>query len=142
MLTAAAILEADWRDAAVDYHELMKLTKILSRSNDSELIQMYRRMCFNVFAHNRDDHLKNFSWIYNQEKDCWNLSPAYDLTWSTTWYGEHTLPVDGNSRNPGMNDLIAVGKSAGIPVPVCRRIAEEIREAVAPLEDKYRNILS
>ena len=22
---------------------------------------MYRRMCFNVFAHNRDDHSKNFS---------------------------------------------------------------------------------
>ena len=142
MLTAAAILEADWRNAAVDYHELMKLTKILSRSNDSELIQMYRRMCFNVFAHNRDDHLKNFSWIYNQEKDCWNLSPAYDLTWSTTWFGEHTTAVDGNSQNPGMKELIAVGTSAGIPNRKCKEIAEEIREKAAPLEERYRGISS
>ncbi len=142
VLTAAAILEADWRTGTTDYRTLMKLTGILSRSNKEDLHQMYRRMCFNVFGHNRDDHLKNFSWIYDPSNDCWHPSPAYDLTWSNTWYGEHTLPVDGNSRNPGMNDLIAVGKSAGIPVPVCRRIAEEIREAVAPLEDKYRNTLS
>lgn len=29
----------------------------------------YRRMCFNVFAHNRDDHAKNFSWIYDERLD-------------------------------------------------------------------------
>lgn len=142
MLTAAAILEADWRNAAVDYHELMKLTKILSRFNDSELIQMYRRMCFNVFAHNRDDHLKNFSWIYDQEKDCWNLSPAYDLTWSTTWFGEQTTTVDGNSKNPGMKEVITVGTSAGITNRKCKEIAEEIREKTAPLEERYRGISS
>ena len=142
MLTAAAILEADWRNASTDYHELMKLTKILSRSNDAELIQMYRRMCFNVFAHNRDDHLKNFSWIYDPERDCWNLSPAYDLTWSTTWFGEHTTAVDGNSRNPGMKELTAVGTAAGISGQKCREIAEEIREKTLPLEERYRGISS
>ena len=45
---------------------------------------MYRRMCFNVYAHNRDDHAKNFSFLYEEEKKCWRLSPAYDLTYSTT----------------------------------------------------------
>ena len=30
MLTAAAILEADWRTASMDYHTLMKLTRILN----------------------------------------------------------------------------------------------------------------
>ena len=83
MLTAAAILEVDWRTAAMDYHTLMKLTKILSLDNREDLEQMYRRMCFNVFAHNRDDHAKNFSWIYDEQMDCWHPSPAYDLTWST-----------------------------------------------------------
>lgn len=33
MFTAAAILEADWRYTSLDYHTLMKLTAILSRSN-------------------------------------------------------------------------------------------------------------
>lgn len=63
MLSAAALLEMDWRIDMLDYHTLMKLTKILSQSNAADLEQMYRRMCFNVFAHNRDDHARNFSWL-------------------------------------------------------------------------------
>lgn len=142
MLSASAILEADWRYASMDYHTLMKLTTILSRSNEADLLQMYRRMCFNVYAHNRDDHAKNFTWIYDSQYDCWHPSPAYDLTWSTTYFGEHTTAVDGNGRNPGNQELIAVGKKAGIPVRLCKQIAEEIREKTEPLERKYRDIRS
>ena len=66
--------------------------------------EMFRRMCFNVFAHNRDDHSKNFTYLYDDEKDRWSLSPAYDLTYSNTYYGEHTTTVDGNGRNPGRKE--------------------------------------
>ena len=142
MLTAAALLEADWRSAATDYHSLMKLTCILSRGNKEDILQMYRRMCFNVYAHNRDDHLKNFTWIYDAETDSWHPSPAYDLTWSSTYYGEHTVTVNGNGANPDMEDLIAVGSAAGIVKTKCRQIAEAIQEIARPLEQKYRNIRS
>lgn len=141
-LSAAAILETDWRSASLDYTTLMKLTGILSRSNEEDLIQMYRRMCFNVFAHNRDDHAKNFSWIYDAKYDCWHPSPAYDLTWSTTYYGEHTTMVNGNGKDPGMKELLAVGKSAGLSAKLCRQIADETREKTALLEEKYRDIRS
>ena len=140
MLTAAAILESDWRNIALDYHTLMKLTRILSLDNPVDVDQMYRRMCFNVFAHNRDDHAKNFSWIYDEHMDCWHPSPAYDLMWSTTYFGEHTTTVDGNGRAPGMKELLAVGKAAGMTQKVCRQIAEEIREKTRWLEDKHRDI--
>ena len=142
MLTAAAILEADWRTASMDYHTLMKLTRILSRSNAEDTAQMYRRMCFNVFAHNRDDHAKNFSWLYDSAQDCWHPSPAYDLTWSTTYYGEHATTVDGNGKNPGMQELLAVGKAAGMKAKTCRDIAEEIREKAEDLERRYRGMRS
>ncbi len=142
MLTAAAILETDWRTAALDYHTLMKLTHILSYGNEADMLQMYRRMCFNVFAHNRDDHAKNFSWIYDALKECWHPSPAYDLTWSTTHFGEHTTTIDGNGRNPGMNELVAVGKAAGITVKTCKAVAEEIWEKTEMLEKKYRDARS
>lgn len=46
--------------------------------------------------HNRDDHAKNFSFIYDEERKKWHMSPAYDLTYSNTYYGEHTTTVDGN----------------------------------------------
>ncbi len=138
VLTAAAILELDWRSPGMDYHTLMKLTKILCRDRHEEIEQMYRRMCFNVFAHNRDDHSKNFSFLYNGKKDQWSLSPAYDLTWSNTYYGEHTTTVDGNGRDPGMKELLAVGKKAGLSVKRCRSIADEIQAETVSLETKYR----
>lgn len=138
VMTAAALLEQDWRVPNLDYHTLMKLTKILCRDRKEEVEQMYRRMCFNVFAHNRDDHSKNFSFLYNAEKDQWSLSPAYDLTFSNTYYGEHTTTVDGNGRDPGMKELMAVGKAAGISAGRCRSIAEQVQMEALPLQKKYR----
>lgn len=138
VLSAAAILEADWRVPGLDYHTLMKLTKILCRDRREDVEQMYRRMCFNVFAHNRDDHAKNFSYLYDDDRDRWSLSPAFDLTWSSTFFGEHTTAVDGNGRDPGMKELLAVGKAAGLPAAWCRRAAERILEETRPLEQKYR----
>ena len=142
MLTAAAILEVDWRTASLDYHTLMKLTKILSLGNERDMEQMYRRMCFNVFAHNRDDHAKNFSWIYDERMDCWHPSPVYDLTWSTTYFGEHTTTVDGNGKDPGMKEVLAVGKAAGMMPKKCRVIAEEIQERTQSILQKYKGTRS
>ena len=56
MLTAAALLELDFEQPSLDYHQLMKLTKILTNGKAEDIENMFRRMCFNVFAHNRDDH--------------------------------------------------------------------------------------
>ena len=111
MLTAAALLELDFEQPSLDYHSLMKLTKILTRDDEKDIKEMFGRMCFNVFAHNRDDHSKNFTYLYDEEKDSWRLSPAYDLAYSNTYYGEHTTTVDGNGRNPGRKELLAVGSS-------------------------------
>ena len=103
MLTAAAILEVDWRTAAMDYHTLMKLTKILSLDNREDLEQMYRRMCFNVFAHNRDDHAKNFSWIYDEQME--NVSTSVNVY---TTLGEIQEKLGGYrlfKRQPAPTDI-------------------------------------
>ena len=130
MLTTAAILELDFEQPSLDYHGLMKLTKIMTRNCDEDVENMFRRMCFNVFAHNRDDHSKNFTFIYDENNDGWRLSPAYDLTYSTTYYGEHTTTVDGNGRNPGIKELAAVGTAAGIGKDICTEIAYDIEKCV------------
>lgn len=71
MLTAAALLELDFEQPSLDYHELLKLTKILTKNDPFDVENMFRRMCFNVFAHNRDDHSKNFTYIYDESNDKW-----------------------------------------------------------------------
>lgn len=130
MLTAAALLELNFEEPSLDYHSLMKLTKILTRDRKEDVENLYRRMCFNVFAHNQDDHSKNFAYLYQESTRSWRLSPAYDLTFSNTYYGEHTTTVDGNGKDPGLSELLAVGNGAGMNRQICSRIAEEIRECV------------
>ena len=155
MLTAAALLELDFeqpsldyhslmkltkiltKDHYVDYHSLMKLTKIITRDNKDDVENMFRRMCFNVFAHNRDDHSKNFTYLYDEEKDQWRLSPAYDLTYSNTYYGEHTTTVDGNGKDPGRKELLAVGITAGMKKNRCMEIIDEIERCVGEMLGDY-----
>jgi serine/threonine-protein kinase HipA len=91
---------------------------------------MFRRACFNVYAHNRDDHAKNFAFLYNENEDCWRLSPAYDLTYSNTYFGEHTTSVDGNGKNPGEKELLQVGMKAGLNQKVCADIIKEIKDII------------
>ena len=137
MLTAAALLELDFQQPSLDYHSLMKLTKILTRDNEKDMRERFRRMCFNVFAHNRDDHSKNFTYLYDDEKDRWSLSPAYDLTYSNTYYGEHTTTVDGNGRNPGRKELLAVGIAAGMKKEVCIESMDVVEKCVKNMLGKY-----
>lgn len=137
MLTAAALLELDFEQPSLDYHSLMKLTKILTGDNSQDMENMFRRMCFNVFAHNRDDHSKNFTYLYNEVENTWRLSPAYDLTYSNTYYGEHTTTVDGNGRNPGKKELINVGVTAGMKKEKCIELADEIEACVKEMLEEY-----
>lgn len=87
-------------------------------------------MCFNVFAHNRDDHSKNFTYLYNEQEERWMLSPAYDLTYSYSIGGEHATTVHGNGKNPGMEDILAVAGGIGMDMRKARQTAKEIRECV------------
>ena len=140
MLTAAALLELDFEQPSLDYHSLMKLTKILTRDNKEDVENMFCRMCFNVFAHNRDDHSKNFTYLYDEINDQWRLSPAYDLTYSNTYYGEHTTTIDGNGRNPGKKELMAVGIAAGMRRSNCEKIIDTIQACVSQMLGEYLNI--
>ena len=137
MLTAAALLELDFEQPSLDYHSLMKLTKILTRDDEKDIEEMFCRMCFNVFAHNRDDHSKNFTYLYDEENDRWSLSPAYDLTYSNTYYGEHTTTVDGNGRNPGRKELLAVGIAAGMKKEICVESMNMIEKCVKNMLGNY-----
>ena len=116
----------------------MKLTRIITRENKEDIENMFRRACFNVFAHNRDDHAKNFSYIYNEQDDLWRLSPAYDLTFSNTYWGEHTTSVDGNGKGPGREQLINVGLKAGMKKNHCLHIIEQVQQCTADLEKWFR----
>lgn len=129
MVTVSGLLETSHRIPNLDYHTLMKLTWIMTKDY-LQIEQMYRRMCFNVFSHNRDDHSKNFSFLFDEENRKWKLTPAYDMTYSNSIGGEHATCVDGNGKNPGIKELINVGISAKISRAKAEEIALEIQRTV------------
>lgn len=129
MMSVSAALETSHRIPNMDYDTLMKLTLELTK-DFSEVEKLYRRMCFNVFAHNRDDHSKNFAYLYEEKEERWILSPTYDLTYSNSLGGEHATTVFGNGTNPGIPEILQVAKSIGMDEKKARMIAKNIQECV------------
>ena len=73
----------------------------------------YRWLAFNVLAHNRDDHLKNFAFLMDAT-GAWRLSPAYDLTYQLGPRGWHSINFDEAGADPTHADLLALAKREGV----------------------------
>lgn len=134
MVSASGLLETSHRLPNLDYNLLMKLTLELTR-NYEDIEQLFRLMCFNVFAHNRDDHSKNFSFLYDDNKKEWHLSPAYDLTYSFSFNGEHATTINGEGKNPSLDNIFAVAKNIGLKEKFAKTIALDIQENCRKLFD-------
>ena len=129
MISVSGLLETSHRIPNLDYNDLMQLTLNLTKSFE-EVEKLFRLMCFNVFSHNRDDYSKNFSFIYNEDLNKWELSPAYDLTYSYSINGEHATTINGNGVNPSLNDILKVAEKIGLDKKKAEKIAIEIKEIV------------
>lgn len=129
MVSASALLETTHRIPNLDYNTLMRLSLQLTK-NKSDVEKIFRLMCFNVFAHNRDDHSKNFSWLYDEEKSEWKFSPAYDLTYSNSLGGEHATTINGEGKNPTLKDIFAVAEKNDIKHSLAEEIALEVKMCV------------
>lgn len=127
MVSVSGLLETSHRLPNLDYNILMKLTLELTK-NYQDIEQLYRLMCFNVYAHNRDDHSKNFSFLYDENRKEWHLSPAYDLTYSSSFNGEHAATINGEGKNPSLDDILAVAKNIGIKEKQAKEIALDIKD--------------
>lgn len=136
MVSVSGILETSHRLPNLDYNQLMKLTMLLTGDME-EVEKMFHLMCFNVFAHNRDDHSKNFSYLYDEREARWKLAPAYDLTYSNSIRGEHATTIDGEGRAPEMEHLLSVAKKAGLSLKKAKRKAEEMEEIIKEMLGIY-----
>ena len=129
MISAAALLEVDFRAPSLDYNELIKLTRILTR-NENDVLEMFRRMAFNVLIDNQDDHTKNFSFIYDDLNKTYKLSPAYDITSGRTYYGEHTTSVNGKGKNITNDDMLKVAINNKINLETAKQIIDKCKRII------------
>lgn len=137
MVSACGLLETSHRIPNLDYNQLMKLTFKITNSME-EVKKMYRLMVFNVLAHNRDDHGKNFSYIYDEMEKRYKLSPAYDLTYSFSINNEHATTINGKGRDISVGDMLDVAKKSDVDIRFAKNVIKEIQEKTSVLKKYYQ----
>ena len=68
--------DGDGARSGVSYLDLAKLASV-GADPDSDLLQLWRRIAFNVAVSNVDDHLRNLGFVLAPQG--WKLSAAYDM---------------------------------------------------------------
>lgn len=115
----------------IGYEDLFKTMNAL-QLGDLQKEEQFRRMVFNIFSRNVDDHVKNHSFTMNRHGE-WSLSPAYDLTYTYEAQGlseaQHKLAVDGMRDNISYRNILHVADRAEINNP--ENIMEDVANAVA-----------
>jgi serine/threonine-protein kinase HipA len=128
--SASGLMHDNFRMSTMDYGHLMDCAFRLEK-HVKACEKVFRLAAFNVYAHNRDDHSKNFSFLMDTNGH-WKFAPAYDLTFSFSGYGHHSTMIAGESRNPGREDLMKLAthfsiKNAGL-------IIEQVQYAISQWE--------
>ena len=122
MISAGGLLHASHRYPSLDYKDLLQATLVLTHDME-EAIKLFRQMIFNVAIGNKDDHAKNFSFLYVDNQ--WQLSPAYDLLPSSGFNHQHTTTIKGMGT-PDKQDLLEVATQVGIKRQRALAIYDEI----------------
>ena len=131
-LTLCGIAQLDFRQRGThDYAQLFQQAEALGLGGDDRT-QIFRRMVFNVFARNCDDHTKNHSFTHAGAGADWQLSPAYDITHAYNpngaWTYQHLMSVNGVFDSISRDDLLAVADRH--QVPAAKATINQVRDAV------------
>lgn len=132
ILTASGIAGWDFKKPEHSTYENLFRLAVDLKLPHKDVQQLFKRMFFNIIFANIDDHLKNFSFIYDKEKDRWNLTPAYDLTYSLDALMNYTkvsraLSINGKRNNITRTDLLEIVDQFTIKNP--NGIIDEVLES-------------
>ena len=131
-LTLASIGHFGWNPpGAVGYESAFQVMRTL-RLPYTQQEQQFRRMVFNAIARNTDDHVKNISYLMDRTGQ-WQLSPAYDMTFSYNpedGLGTlHKMTINNRQNDLSFDDFIAVAYN--MEIKKAEEIVKEILGVVA-----------
>lgn len=126
VVSVAGLIGADYRLPSIDYTHIFQICAMLSY-NVAEMWKVYRLMVFNYLIDNKDDHAKNFAFIYRDGD--WHFAPAYDLLPSDGINGFRTTSIN-DKIEPTEEDLFAVAAKAGLKEQECKNIYDELQTKV------------
>lgn len=128
MVSLGGAIEAPWSQPS-SYDYFLRATLAITR-HAGDVAAAFRRMVFNVLSSNRDDHVRQHSYLMDAA-GTWRLAPAYDLTYSVGPGGEHYLDVEGEGRRPTRAQVRALGKRHGFDKAAVDQVVDEVAAAIA-----------
>ena len=136
MQSLCAMAHMDFNTPRVySYEDAFRVMRELQLPYQDSL-QLLKRMIFNEYAKNFDDHTKNIAFLMDK-KGVWSLAPAFDMTFSyrkdSVWVSEHQMLINGKSGEITKEDFLTVAKMAGIK----KNDAAECEEAVHAAVSKW-----
>ncbi|MCT7487061.1 HipA domain-containing protein [Aliarcobacter cryaerophilus] len=118
------------------YDELLRLTRYLTGSQKA-VNEQFQRMIFNLVGRNQDDHAKNFAFTMDKN-GIWNLSPAYDITYSNGagYTKNHQLSLNGKTNDFTLKDILGLAKKHSIKENVAKEYLEQIVEVFSGFKNR------
>ena len=98
-----------------------------------DIAQLYRRMAFNVFCNNSDDHARNHGFLFDMGSRRWRLSPAYDVVPQPVMEDSARmlhLGIGPEGRIASISNLRAAGRAFGLSEDRVSAILEEVRGTI------------
>ena len=138
IMSLSAYLQTDHRMPSLDY-ETVLLATLRITGDQREVVKAFERCIFNIIMHNRDDHSRNFAFRMD-EQGLWNLSPAFDLTYSFGPGGEHATSVAGHGKDISRAHVLQVAKAGGVPIKTAQRCINEWVTAAKGMEKWARDL--
>ena len=126
VISLSGLLEVSHKEPILDYlHLFQVIDKIVIKNKKEQFKEAFKRMCFNYIFMNKDDHAKNFSFIFDEGIKSYKLSPAYDLTITKNkLFHEMTF---NQLENPKDKDLIKIGTMYGLTTKECLECLRKIQ---------------
>lgn len=118
----------------------LELAQFIRAQGDAEhastdLVQLFRRVAFNVAVGNRDDHLRNHGFVLG--KTGWRLAPAFDVNPNID-KAEHVLDIDDVDNRPSLEAVLSTAAFYGLGNDHARQVVEEVAAAVDGWQDAAR----
>lgn len=122
------------------YPQLGQQLRRLCRSDEiqPQQMQLFRRMVFNIFMDNTDDHEKNHA-LLRQADGNWLLSPAFDIVPSMSGLGYQAMSVGLHGADSTLDNALSSIASFGLKLAAAKAI---VREIALVVEDWRRHFVA
>lgn len=109
------------------YLDIVDFIRSYGAQPKNDLVELWKRIVFNMAVSNTDDHLRNHAFIFSKEG--WRLSPMYDVN-PVPYGNELSINVDGEDNSINVELALKTAVKFGITKPEAQAYADNILQII------------